>query len=270
MAFIPPVLLVLDISALSGGTTREWLEFSRVGKVHVPQPVYEEMRLLFDRSPDPDLEELAKSFSHFYPTSGWQVVDVTAHHSSLTAVGQALTRRSRTALAAARCAYALSLNFSNHLVVLVTNDQGLLQRVYDIPSNNFCAINASALMQWSRTGQRPVAVSQKLQQLRASISANLSSGLVGQTRSTSATRTSVGTTTKPATRPSSTVQRPQRRLPGQSYSPDTAESISNMISLMLAVGGVAVAGWLLWSMFSNVNWFEPLRQPLDPTQQNRQ
>ena len=123
MTITPPVIVVLDISALSLGSQREWLEFSRVGEIHIPQAVYEEMKFLHGRTPDPDLEALARAFHRFYPSSRWNVTDATAHHPSLTAAGQALTKRARIALASARCAYALALNFPNSLTVLVTNDR---------------------------------------------------------------------------------------------------------------------------------------------------
>ncbi|NJN86731.1 MAG: hypothetical protein HC881_10970 [Leptolyngbyaceae cyanobacterium SL_7_1] len=77
MATIPPVILVLDVNALSTATPREWLEFSRVGGCVVPQVVYEEMKFLFDRSPDPDLERIARAFNHFYATSDGKLVMTT-------------------------------------------------------------------------------------------------------------------------------------------------------------------------------------------------
>ena len=168
MVAVPPVILVFDISALSAATPSEWREFSRAGSCYVPQVVYEEMKLKFDRSPDPDLERIAKAFNRFYATSGWRITDVTGHHAALkVGSGQALTQRSRVSLAVGRCAYGLAEVTPGSLVVLVTKDRPLLQRLYEIPAVNLCGITVENLLQWSRTGQRPIPVSQKLQQFRA-------------------------------------------------------------------------------------------------------
>lgn len=259
MAFLPPILLVLDLSALSGGSQREWIEFSRVGKVYIPQAVYEEMKLLFDRSPDPDLETVSRTFNHFYPTSGWQIVDTSAHHPNLKgSTSQGLTRRSRVGLAAARCAYALSLNFPTHLVVLVTSDQSMLQRIYEIPSTNLCGINGQTLLQWSRTGQRPIPVSQKLQQLRVAMQHHVpgDSGIVGPPRQTSPTRQT--------TSQSGLYQRHRRQTNvRKAWAPEG--TLSQLLSLVVAFGSVAIAVWLLWGLIHNTDWFPGLRQPLDPT-----
>ncbi len=268
MAFIPPVLLVLDVSALAGGSASEWLEFSRVGKVCLPQAVYEDMRLLSDRAPDPDLAELAKRFSHFYPVSGWQVSDASAHHSALTAAGQSLTKRARVSLAAARTAYALSLGFPKHLVVLVTRDQQLLQRIYDLPSNNFCAILPPALLQWSRTGQRPILVSQLLQQMRATLSATMTSGLTHSGQMIPSRPEGRNSTVQRQDSRSGSAKKPQRHSRAY-FEGDANEALSNLLSLVLAIAGLALAGWLLWSIFNNSSWLDPLRRPLDPTSQSR-
>lgn len=259
MSFNPPVLVVLDISALSAGSNREWLEFSRIGEVHIPQSVYEEMKFLYGRTPDPDLEALAKAFHHFYPTSTWQITEATAHHPSLTAAAQALTKRARIALAAARCAYALSLNHPNYLTVLATNDRSLLQKIYEIPSNNFCAVDAPSLIQWCRSGQRPIAVSQKLQLMRATVA----SGIVTQPQTTASRivsssarpTTAVRHRTRPITRP---VQ----------PSLVSSDAVSQFISLMMALGGVLMAGWLLWAVINGSSFLGPWRPSVSPTEQS--
>jgi len=258
MSFNPPVLVVLDISALSAGTHREWLEFSRIGEVHIPQAVYEEMKFLYGRTPDPDLESLARAFHHFYPTSTWKITEATAHHPSLTAAAQALTKRARIALAAARCAYALSLNFPTYLTVLATNDRGLLQKVYEIPSNNFCAVDAPSLIQWCRSGQRPIAVSQKLQLMRSTVA----SGIITQPQTTPSRIVSTSARTSP------TMLRHRSRPITKPVHPSlvSSEAVSQFISLLMALGGVLVAGWLLWAVINDSNMLEPLRRPVDPTE----
>ncbi|MBE9101519.1 PIN domain-containing protein [Vacuolonema iberomarrocanum] len=264
MTITPPVIVVLDISALSLGSQREWLEFSRVGEIHIPQAVYEEMKFLHGRTPDPDLEALARAFHRFYPSSRWNVTDATAHHPSLTAAGQALTKRARIALASARCAYALALNFPNYLTVLVTNDRALLQKIYAIPSNNFCAVDGQSLLRWCRSGQRPISVSQKLQQLR-SLAA---SGIIG--RPTPRTTTSRVTSSSSSSRSGITGARRSRSHTTtiQRTPLISSESVSQLISLLMAFGGVLLAGWLLWAVFTSSEMLDPLREPFDPTEQS--
>ncbi|MBD2092898.1 hypothetical protein H6F67_23905 [Microcoleus sp. FACHB-1515] len=199
MTALPPVSLVLDISALSAASPREWLEFSRVGTSHVPQVVYEEMNFLFDRSPDPDLERVARAFKRFYANSGWQITDETGHHPALRAAsGQAMTKRSRVSLAVARCAYGLAQNHPANLVVLVSSDRALLQRLYDIQLPNLCGITGAALLQWCRSGQRPIAVSQKLQQMRSTAKAEAAPArsAIGGKATAIQTKTAIQQTTK--------------------------------------------------------------------------
>ncbi|NJN86732.1 MAG: hypothetical protein HC881_10975 [Leptolyngbyaceae cyanobacterium SL_7_1] len=61
-----------------------------------------------------------------------------------------MTKRSRVSLAVGRCAYAQSLAHPTSLVVLVSSDRTMLQRIYDIQATNLCAITGQALLQWCR------------------------------------------------------------------------------------------------------------------------
>lgn len=282
MTLIPPVVLVLDITALVSSSQREWREFSRVGRAHIPQAIYEEMKMLFDRSPDPDLEELSKSFNHFYPTSGWQITEAHAHHSTLTVAGYGLTHRTRIALAAARCAYALALDAPSHMVVLVTRNQLMWQRIGEIALVNLCAVDAGELLQWSRTGQRPIVVTKQLQQLRLAIAEVSPAGMVGSsqvrtspsrltatsdTRSSSARSASTRSSqSRPASRP--TPYRPVQSAPRSQMraARDLPGWIPQFVSLGLALGCVAIAGWVLWGVIHKDGWLEFLRQPADPVQ----
>lgn len=254
MVAVPPVVLVFDISALSAATPSEWREFSRVGSCYVPQVVYEEMKLTFDRSPDPDLERIAKAFNRFYATSGWRITDISGHHPVLKAgSGQALTRRSRVSLAVGRCAYGLAENTPGSLVVLVTKDRALLQKLYEIPAINLCGITVDNLLQWSRTGQRPVPVSQKLQQFRAATGGQ-PTGTTGVSETYQ--RTSPTRITEPP--PASSAS---RRTRATVVTPDW---LPDLVSLLLAAAGLAVAGYLIWLVINhgNIRQFfeEPIRQ----------
>jgi hypothetical protein len=255
MAMIPPVILVLDINALSAATPREWLEFSRVGSCIIPQVVYEEMKLLFDRSPDPDLERIAKAFNRFYPSSGWKISEASAHHSLLKASSsQGLTKRARVSLAVGRCAYALSLSFPASLVVLVSSDRAMLQRVYDIQGNNFCAITGQSLLQWCRTGQRPIAVTQKLQILKASgnlsSAGDLSTGFTSQTNVPPTTRIQDRTSTSGRTTSVRATSPVRRSNSARRTSITAAKPMDDVwpqvISFVIAFVALAAAGYLIW------------------------
>jgi hypothetical protein len=247
-------MLVFDISALSAATPSEWREFSRVGICHVPQVVYEEMTLKFDRSPDPDLERIAKAFNRFYATSGWRITDTSGHHAALkVGSGQALTRRSRVSLAVGRCAYGLAEAAPGSLVVLVTKDRSLLQRLYEIPAVNLCGITVDNLLQWSRTGQRPIPVSQKLQQFRAAhgLQPTGTTGISQTYQRTSPTRLSA--------HPVSSGTKLRNAVSTPDWLPD-------LISLLLAAVGLAVAGYLIWMAVHNGNIQQFFKYPTSQPQ----
>jgi hypothetical protein len=241
MVAIPPVILVFDISALSAASCSEWREFSRVGSCYLPQVIYEEMKLMFDRSPDPDLERIAKDFNRFYTSSNWKISEADAHHAALKmGAGQSLTRRARVSLAVGRCAFGLAQAFQSSLVVLVTKDRSLLQRLYEIPEVNLCGITGEALLQWSRSGLRPIAVIQKVQQFRTA------HNLVPKP---SAQPQAIGSkSSKPA------VVHSELSIP--TWLPDAT-------SLALSLVALGIAGWLIWTMFQLVKQKEPV--PTAPT-----
>jgi hypothetical protein len=262
MPGIPPVFLVLDISALSTATPREWLEFSRVGSCIVPQAVYEEMKFLFDRSPDPDLERIARDFHRFQPTSGWQISDASAHHTLLkSGAGQALTKRARISLAVGRCAYALSQNFPASLVVLVNSDRSMLQRIHDIEANNLCAITCPSLLQWCRTGQHPITVSQKLQQLRVAASVSGNSAIKHQPTSPSRITSSPSRITSTSASGMTAARRPLIK-PAKS----TPSWVSQAVSLTSATLAVLVAGWLIIHVVQTQNFQKIWNAPPSSTQ----
>jgi hypothetical protein len=244
MVAIPPVILVFDISALSAASCSEWREFARVGSCYIPQVIYEEMKLMFDRSPDPDLERIAKDFNRFYATSNWKITEADAHHAALKmGAGQSMTRRARVSLAVGRSAYALSQQFQSSLVVLVSKDRPLLQRLYDIPEVNLCGITGEALLQWSRSGLRPIPVIQKVQQFRTA------HGLVGKSAPSHSERHSPAAIAPKAAKATmvSDVAMPE-------WLPDAA-------SMVMAFLGVAVAGCLIYYMIQLLNQKTPESAP---------
>ncbi|MBE9182556.1 hypothetical protein IQ268_28810 [Oculatella sp. LEGE 06141] len=258
MAALPPVLLILDVSALSAAPPQEWLEFSRVGSCVIPQVVYEEMRFLFDRTPDPDLERIAKAFNRLYPGNGWQISDLNAPHPELkSGTGQAMTKRARVSLAVGRCAYGMAQTVPNSLVIMVTQDRSLLQRFSQIQLPNLCGITGEALLQWCRSGQRPVNVSQKLQQFRAAVGAQSGATVVNQPYPS--VMPSRATAKKPP-RTTSTPIRSSVSLPG--WFPD-------LISLLSAVVALAIAGMIIWALFSDSSLRQFLFRTGQPAQSSQ-
>ncbi len=250
MVAIPSVILVFDVSALSAASCSEWREFARVGNCYIPQVVYEEMKMMFDRSPDPDLERIAKDFHRFYANSNWKVTQADAHHTALKmGAGQSLTRRARVSLAVGRSAYALSQSFQSSMVVLVTKDRSLLQRLYEIPEVNLCGITGEALLQWSRSGSRPIAVIQKIQQFRTAHSITAKT-TANYSERCSIAAVSVSNSAKPAL---------VNRVMMPEWLPDAA-------SMVMAVVGLAIAGYLIHYMVQLLHQKNPVpTAPLAPT-----
>ena len=284
MTSLAPMKLILDISTLSATTIREWLGFSRAGDCYIPHVVYEEIRFLYERSPDPDLERVSREFNRFYSSSGWKISEVTGHHPLLkSATGRALTKRARVALAVARCAYGEAQQHSKQLIVLVTSDRAILQRTYDIQLPNLAGIPSSALLNWSRSGKRPIAVTQKLQELRDL--GYSQSGLMGQAyQPTTPVRTTFRGTTRGTTSMSSNkrtpasarthtrsyntrLQTPKTRIQSGStkvrshtYQRGRNTSVRKHVStvppwfpqfmsILSALAALGVAGGILWVMF---------------------
>lgn len=256
MAAIPPVMLVLDISALSSANTREWLEFSRIGTCCIPQVIYEEMRQLFDRSPDPDLERISREFNRFYPNSGWKITDVVGHHAALkTTTSHALTKRARVSLAVAKCAYGLAQEFPQNLVVLVTGDRELQQKLYAMQIDNLCGIPSPELIQWSRSGQRPIAAIQKIQQMRATVGTRAAVGSTKPISGLKTPTTGIGRTSAPATSQSRKTSIKSRKA---SVRPSFSISswVSQLIAIGFTLGALAIAAWIVWTLFLG-NEFNP-------------
>ncbi|MEM7772589.1 MAG: PIN domain-containing protein [Cyanobacteria bacterium P01_E01_bin.6] len=257
MSTTPPIILVLDISTLSATSTREWLGFSRAGACYIPQVVYEEMRFLYERSPDPDLERVARDFNRFYATSGWNITEVVGHHTILkSATGYALTKRMRVALAVARCAYGLAEQHPKSLVILVASDRAILQRLYDIQAPNLAGIPGSALLQWSKTGQRPIAVSQKLQQLKMSGTLEPISSTISYSHYPTSTSRSLpqgyASRPEPSRARSTSINRQSSTNKRRHKSSNVIvlpEWLPQAISMVLAVVAISLAGYVLWLIF---------------------
>jgi hypothetical protein len=250
MAAVPSIILVFDVSALSAASCSEWREFARVGHCYIPQVVYEEIKMMFDRSPDPDLERIAKDFHRFYATSNWHVTQADTHHAAFKmGAGQSLTRRARVSLAVGRSAYALSQSFQSSMVVLVTKDRSLLQRLYEIPEVNLCGITGEALLQWSRSGSRPIAVIQKIQQFRTTHGMT-AQAIASHSKQHSIAAANVSNSAHP-------TWANQVMMP---------EWLTDAASMAMAVVGLAIAGYLIHYMVQLLHQKKPVpTAPIAPT-----
>jgi len=168
MSDLPPILLLLDLSALLVGKPREWQEFTRLGKCYVPQPVYEEIQALSNIGVERNHEQTAKEFCRFFADSNWQLTGAGAVHPSLQpSDGQNISKRARLAQAVAECAYGFARNSPGRLVVLISNDQSLLKRIQGLGVANLSGVPVSGMLIWSRSGRRPPIVAQHLQAMRS-------------------------------------------------------------------------------------------------------
>ncbi|MBW4522998.1 MAG: hypothetical protein KME16_25455 [Scytolyngbya sp. HA4215-MV1] len=270
----PPVLLVLDLSALMAGKTRAWQEFSRLGECYVPQAVLQEVQYLCNRASEVDLEQTAREFIRFYPASGWQEALTSATHPALQPPkGVSLSGRARLSQTIAECAYGLSQHQLDALVVLVANDQPLLKRIQDLGIPNLCGISVTALVQWRRTHQRPGLVNQQLQQMVLAANSTTAAAKVPIAQADSSTTTldrSPPLTTRPVARPAPITS--PRTLTVAPPPPTHRRSvhpsfISQMLSGLLAFGVFAIVlliGWRLAQPTSFDRFWQTTITPLLP------
>lgn len=267
MAAPSPILLVLDLSALEVGKLREWQEFSRVGKCFLPQVVFDEIRFLYDRAPEINTEQTAREFMRFYPDSGWNLTAISANHSSLKpASGDAFSKKARLSLAVAQTAYGLSRNHPNSLVVLVTTEQPLLQRVQGLGNSNLCGITAAALRQWCRTDRPPIVVNQQLQKMHVAVASKAVARPT--TTANAAVGASAGTSRAIAvkTRPTSTHSNMSR--PTTDYSGMISQLVATAVMLIALTGSGLLAWYLIqptsFNQFLQKNGLPTVPKPAQP------
>lgn len=243
MSLLPPLLIVLDISALLAGRTREWQEFSRTGECYVPRAVLDEMAVLKEQASEPEIESVAREFARFYPNSGWKEATAIADHASLKPVeGHTLSKKARLSTTVLQYVYGLAERRSDALVILVANDQPLLKRLQALNMPNICGLPFTALVQWSRTQRRPPVVTHHMQGMKspAPVSGDLTAA-----RPASTTATSPKAIAKPAstlqplpTRSTSApseqwdARRPKRQLPIKPL----LGNLFNLLVLVIVVG----------------------------------
>lgn len=65
MTALPPILILIDTSAIVAGKTREWQMFARAGECFVPRAVLEEIEFLCKRASNPILSGQLENFPAF-------------------------------------------------------------------------------------------------------------------------------------------------------------------------------------------------------------
>lgn len=269
----PSVLFVFDLGALLNTTVREWPDFSRLGVCAVPQAVFEEIQYYATgRAPEVEQEKTSREFLHFSPESLWQVTAAHGEHPGLIPLlGQEMSRQARMKLAIAQCAYGLAEEQLEKLIVLVSDSPAMRQRCFSLNVRNLCAITSVELRQWSRSHQRPLAVVQRLQMMiraesellqplaspksRAAIAHSVAHGASHHApahASHGATRSHGSSAVVSRAHPSPTRSR-VRVTEVKSMQPD---SMSQIVSLLLSLLGVAVAVGVGWRMLAPASFQE--------------
>jgi hypothetical protein len=246
MLSLPSCFLVFDTTALLTSQSRSWQEFNRVGSCYVPSGVTEAMKQLSEQAADSTTRETAREFGRFFPTSGWRSTQSYATHPSLKpAEGHEISSRARLSLAIAQAAYGLARSHPEALIVLVSNDKGLLQRLEPLDVKNVCGISLDALVLWSRSQRRPSAISHQLQVMRvaqASSTSQWPSTSVSKTTANQSTQitTPVVTATPARTQTFTAVRRPPVR------NSRWRSRLSNTFYNLLILAGLGIATAMLW------------------------
>lgn len=122
----------------------------------------------------------------------------------------------------------------------------MLQRILDIQVGNLCGITVQSLLQWCRTGQRPVAVSQKIQELKVGLGVT-SNSAIAKSKPQPAPSSKLSVPSSKVTYPSAlstASRRPSKIQPNL----DQPNLLPQLFSLLLASAALAFAGWLIWSI----------------------
>ncbi len=164
MAELQP-LLVFDTTAILATQAKQWQEWVDFGICVLPRAVNSELDFLTQRATEASDERIARDFFQFNRDKAFAILDATALVKGIEAEATSLSKRSRLVQAIAECSYALSKQYSSSLVVLVSNDRPLVQRIQNLQVANLCAVAVAELLQWSRHQKHPATVDQALQRM---------------------------------------------------------------------------------------------------------
>ncbi|MEN9205323.1 MAG: hypothetical protein Q6J68_00550 [Thermostichales cyanobacterium SZTDM-1c_bins_54] len=151
-------LLIFDPPVVVNSNRDLWQEWVGFGLCVLPQGAAKTLQDLAQGG-GPE-ESQARAFWRWQPHSEMQIIQASALAFSPETGGSA---RQRLETELADCAYTLAKQHSGSLVVLVSDQMRLRQRVQDLQVTNLGAISGAELRQWLREQQRPAAIEAILQ-----------------------------------------------------------------------------------------------------------
>jgi hypothetical protein len=160
-------LLVFDTTAILASQTRQWQEWARFGQCVMPLAVYQDIEFLTQRAIEPQQEAVAREFVRYSATGDFVISDAEALVKEHEEEASQLSKRLRLVQAIAECAYALAKQQVGTLVVVVSNDRPLVDRIQRLQPQipNLAAISVAELVQWNRLQQRPRNIDQALRRM---------------------------------------------------------------------------------------------------------
>lgn len=159
--------LIVDSTALLVTQLRQWQEWAAFGRCVLPQVVWQEMDFLTRRAISPESEAVARAFLRFHESE--RRFEVSAAQVLLeTGADGSQSKRARQSQAIAECAYALAKQDAQDLVVVVSHDRLLVERLNRLGIPNLGAISVPQLTQWIRQDQVPPVVQTLLNQPKLS------------------------------------------------------------------------------------------------------
>lgn len=231
------IILVFEPRAILAGRTRDWSQFHKLGTCLIPQVVLEELEFLTKRAVEPEVEKAAREFCRFFPDSAWQVSNYQNTHPSFQhKQGENMSKSARLQMAIAEAVYGIATDNSDKLVVLVANQTNLRTEIDNIGQDNLTTLPLTQFIQWLRTQQKPVNVSQKLQKFNCSD--NNSTPVTGITNSPK--KKSTSSTNKSSSQSSSGASAKVKKKKSNPLTP--------IISTLLAFGSLIVVSGLVWYM----------------------
>jgi hypothetical protein len=231
------ILLVFDLSAILAGRTRDWSQFNSVGSCFIPQVVMEEIEFLTQRSSDPEEEKIAREFTRFLPDSNWEISQSIAEHPSLTPPdGKNLSKNARLQLAVAQCVYGMTQENTASIVVMVSNQGNLRTQLENLKVNNLCTLTSAQFIQWLRTNQRPLNITQAIQK----------QSVGGWSPTSQSPNPQIDRPKQGSTKTGSSSSQSQSRTPRYSTSVKKANPISGLINSILALVAFTAVGCSIW------------------------
>ncbi|MGF1577326.1 MAG: PIN domain-containing protein [Cyanophyceae cyanobacterium] len=160
MAGIRP-LIIVDSTALLATQLRQWQEWASFGACVLPQTVWQEIDFLTRRAVTPAEEEVARAFLRFHESA--RTFEVSAGHVLLgnpagVTGDPSQSKRARLSQTIAECAYALAKQQPQVVVILLSHDRLLVERVNHLGIPNLGSISVPQLTQWIRQDLVPAAV----------------------------------------------------------------------------------------------------------------